>query len=376
MKNLPLLTKDGYLLIDSKNEPTHNELLDAPQIEAVMRLESTSDTMRGVMNELILSKKFKSRCYLIGRSGHSQIGLDVTFGDEEPTISTERRLIDVPIIITSLNRAIPDILFAVLKSITEKRKLRPTIGRLFIPLSNALSKGEIEEAIIQHHLLLPNSSKIRNNGVIEIPLENIRYIVSTTLFEAGQNAQNLFLFSKGSLGLIQQKSHNGRPDLLMPREFLVGAIKISLGPYLAIIDRELNDKAVFHLAARILDAVRTSGINVPRQIEIYNSRDEEVELSKLRVKIRLFPADPATSKAAKRIFLGGRAQNIIKYGVSFADATNIFNLKKCETLFDNLCFSPTERGYFARILSRSRVVEIPRIIETNEWHERIQNRVI
>ena len=376
MKNYSLLTEDGYLILDNGIEPIHNKKLDVPQIKAIMRLENTSDTLRGVLNDLIQQNQLTDGCCLIGRSGHSQVGLDVELGDEAPTIDTSRRLIDVPIIITSLNRTIPDILFSILKGLVEEGKYKLNIGRLFIPMSDPLSKEEIEEAVCQHHLLLPQPSVITGDGVIELPLENVRYLLSGSLLKTGQNARNVLLYSKGGLGLMQHLSYSGIPKTLHPKEFFVGAIKISLGPYLAVIDRELNDNSVFHLAARILDAVRTSGINVLRQIEIYNSAEAPATLADLRIRIRLYRADPTTSEAAERIFSRGNSQNVIKYGVSFSDATGIYNTEICQSLFDNLSTTQAERGGFARVLSRTRVVEIPREIESGEWHERIQNRFI
>lgn len=149
------------------------------------------------------------------------------------------------------------------------------------------------------------------------------------------------------------------PPTLQPGEFLVGGVCISLGPYLALLERTTSHPSVFHLAARLLDAVRTSGIKVPRQIELYNGGDEEVDLRTLTVALRLYPADPTTARVAERIFMPDRAEKIIRNGVDFADVTEIFNVRKCDALFDNLSSSPHERGNYARILSHSKVVEIP-----------------
>lgn len=261
-----------------------------------------------------------------------------------------------------------------LKNLAE-RGLRPTIARLFIPMSASLAQAEIEDAI-RHHHLLPTCAEVAEGGTIEIPLENTRYLLSTTLLTAGQNAQDVLLQSKAGLSLIQHLSHRGLPETLHPREFLVGAVKISLGPYLALLERTLSNPDVFHLAARLLDAVRTSGIEVPRQIELCNSGDDSIDPRTLKVRTRLYPADPPTARVAERIFMPGRAERIIREGVDFSDATGIFNLDECEPLFDNLSSSSNERGNYARILSRNKTTEIPRQIEEGEWHESAQDRII
>lgn len=375
MKKSPLVTGDGYLIIRPEDEPLHSETLDAPQLHAVMRLEETSDSLRGVLRELILQGTFCKQCALIGRSGHSQIGLDVSLGEADAEINTRRRTVEIPVVLTSLNRNIPDTLFAHLKCLVENG-LRPTIGRLFIPLCDPLDGGEIAAAVDQHHLLLPDAARVSASGTIEIPIENIRYLLSTTLLTAGKNAQHVLLQSKEGLSLIQYLSTRGLPAELGPRDFLVGAIRISLGPYLAVIDRTLNKDGIIHLAARLLDGVRTSGIEEPRQIELYNRGDETVDPRTLAVRVRLFPADPATSRVAERIFKPEQAAKIIRQGVDFADVTEIFALDVFDALCDNLSGSVSDRGSFARILSRNKSNEIRREMEAGEWHENAQNRVI
>ena len=375
MKRSPLLTDDGYLILRPEDEPGHDETLDAPEMTALLRFEETSDTLRGILHDLDQEGRLAQGAVLIGRSGHSQVGLDVTLAEGGLEIDTRRRRVEVPVILTSLNRALPDIFFGELKNLCERGQ-RPQIARFFIPMDKPLTKGEIEAAIKNHHLLLPQAANVGEDGLIELPLVDIRYLLSTALFTAGLNAQQVLLQSKGGLSLIQYRSALGLPPLLHPGEFLVGAVCISLGPYLALIERTTSQPSVFHLAARLLDAVRTSGVRVPRQVELYNGGDEPVDLRTLTVALRLYPADPATARVAERIFMPERAAKIIRDGVDFADVTEIFNVRECDALFDNLSSGPLERGNYARILSHSKVVEIPRVMEEGEWHENEQNRVI
>jgi len=375
MKRSTLLTGDGYLLVDQEAEPTIDEKLGTPKLLGCMRLEETSDTLRGVMSDFIRAGLFRDRCYLIGRSGHSQIGLDVDFLNDPPEVDSRRRRIDIPVQLTSLNPHIPDTLFSEIKAMTDSNR-RLTIGRLFIPMQPPLSREDIEAAAVANQLRLPARATIDVNGLVTMPLENIRYLLSNTLLIAGQNAQIVLHESKEGLSLIQYVSRSGLPAFFEPGDFLCSAINISLGSYCALIDREVTDTGVFHLAARLLDAVRTSGINIPRQVELYNGSDRAIAPDSLLLKLHLFPADQATARVAARLLTAERAKKIMLTGVDFAEATDIFNLDICEALFDNLSSDPTERGNYGRILTRSKCIDIQRELLENEWHETAQNRLI
>ncbi|HDR15614.1 MAG TPA: Rossmann fold nucleotide-binding protein, partial [Desulfobacteraceae bacterium] len=377
MKRPPLLTEDGSLLLDPHIEPTIDPRLSVPKLAGILRFEETSDTIRSVVGDIITAagssasreafaaELLRQRCCLIGRSGHSQIGLDLDFGEGAPEIDTRHKRIDIPVQLLSLNPHIPDILFAEIKSLADRNR-RLTVGRLFIPMAAPLGRAEIEEAMTGHFLLLPPGADIDDEGVVTIPLENSRYLLSNTLLTAGQNIQIVLSESKEGLGLIQYPSRCGLPDALAPGDFLCGSIRISLGPYSALIDRNLNTPGVFHLAARLLDAVRTSGIKIPRQVEIYNGSDQTIAPESLKVRLRLFPTDLVTTRMAKQLLTGSQAGRIMQDGVDFADATNIFDLRVSDALFDNISSMATLRGNYGRILTRSKCIEIQWELQDNE----------
>jgi len=392
MKRSPLLTEDGSLILDPQVEPTIDLQLNVPKLAGILRFEETSDTIRGVIRDImtddssstidagrslpsLAGELLRRRCCLIGRSGHSQIGLDLDFGEGMPEIDTRHKRIDIPVQLLSLNPHIPDIVFAEIKSMADRNR-RLTVGRLFVPMTNPLGRTEIEQALADHYLLLPPGAEVDPDGVITIPLENSRYLLSNTLLTAGQNIQIVLSESKEGLGLIQYPSRCGLPEFLEPGDFLCGCIRISLGPYSALIDRHLNTPGVFHLAARLLDAVRTSGIKVPRQVEIYNGSDQAVPSHILKVRLRLFPTDPVTTHMAKQLLTGSQACRIMQEGGDFADATNIFDLHVCDALFNNISSMATSRGNYGRILTRNKSIEIQWELQENEWHETAQNRIV
>lgn len=375
MKRPPLLTKDGYLLLDPQMEPTIDAKLGVPKLAGTLCFEEASDTIRGVIGDIMAAGLLRQRCSLIGRSGHSQIGLDLDFGDGLPEIDTRHKQINIPVHLFSLNPNIPDFLFAEIKSMVDRNR-RLTIGRLFIPMAAPLGRTEIEEAAADNYLLLPANATIDDEGVITLPLENNRYLLSNTLLTAGQNIQIVLSESKEGLGLIQYPSRCGLPASLAPGDFLCAAIRISLGPYSALIDRTLNEPGIFHLAARLLDAVRTSGIRVPRQVEIYNGSDQPVTPGNLQVRLRLFPTDLNTTRITKQLLTGNQGRRIMHEGVDFADATHIFDLNVSDALFDNISRMASIRGNYGRILTRSKCIEIQWELLENEWHEAAQNRII
>ncbi|MFH2122560.1 MAG: Rossmann fold nucleotide-binding protein [Pseudomonadota bacterium] len=375
MKRPPLLTEDGYLLLDPQTEPTIDAKLGVPKLAGTLRFEETTDTVRGVVSDIMAAGLMRERCSLIGRSGHSQIGLDLDFRDELPVVDTRLKRIDIPVHLFSLNPNIPDILFAEIKSMADRNR-RLTAGRLFIPMAAPLGRTEIEEAVSSSYLLLSPEATIDDAGIITLPLENSRYLLSNTLLTAGQNIQIVLSESKEGLGLIQYPSRCGLPESLAPGDFLCGAIRISLGPYSALIDRTLNEPGVFHLAARLLDAIRTSGIKVPRQVEIYNGSDQSVAPDRLQVKLRLFPTDLTTTRMATRLLSTSQGRRILEEGVDFADATKIFDLEVSDALFDNISQMAGARGNYGRILTRSKCIEIQWELQENEWHETAQNRMV
>ena len=393
MKRPPLLTEDGCLLLGPQTEPTIDPKLGVPRLTATLRFEETSDTVRGVVGDIMAAGRSSSlpgasdtrpsmavgnlqqRCSLIGRSGHSQIGLDLDFADGMPEIDTRHKRIDIPVHLYSLNPNIPDILFAEIKSMADRNR-RLTAARLFIPMAAPLGRAEIEEATANHSLLLPPGASIDQEGVITLPLENRRYLLSNRLLSAGQNIQIVLSESKEGLGLIQYPSRRGLPASLAPGDFLCGAIRISLGPYSALIDRNLNKPGIFHLAARLLDAVRTSGIRVPRQVEIYNGSDQSISPEQLQVRLRLYPADLSATQMTQRLLSTSQARRIIEEGVDFADATNIFDLNVSDALFNNISQTAGSRGNYGRILTRSKCIEIQWELQENEWHETAQNRIV
>lgn len=376
MRKAPWITGDGQLV--DVGEVHFNADLAAPQVSAVMRFEHTSDTLRGLARD-ICARARGEQCPLTsflevsGRSGHSRIGIDVQLTAEPPLVIDAAKRIDVPIRITALNKALAESL-ADLGLLA--RKAPVAIGRLFIPLSESLPKAEILEALDRHWLLLPERHEISEDGVIEIPLQAVRYILSSRLLGVESNFSELIVKGKHGLGLIQNLSPAGLPELLGPKEFLVSAVHISLGPYTAFIQRELSDRRVFHLASRLLDGIRTTDMRVLRQVELYNQGEEPVSTRSLKVRIRLYPADERVARIAGRVLAPAKAGAIIERGADFAELTDIFNPEVCRSLFDEITASPGSGGFYGRIFMPESVISIPWEHEGLAWLPEFQWRLV
>ena len=376
MKKAPYVTGDGHLA--DVSQVHFDKDLSAPQVSGIMRFTHTSDALRGLVRDLCDRARAEgapltSFFDVSGRSGHSRIGIDVRLSGGEPMISDTAKTLEIPVVVTALNRLLAESLADLA---TLAKNGRVDIGRLFIPMSGCLSKDEVEEALRRKWLLLPASHAIMEDGAVEIPLENIRYILSPRLLAVRHNFAEMIVKGKHGLHLFQNHSPAGLGRSMAPKEFLVSAVHISLGPYAAFIDRPLSNPDVFHLASRLLDGVRTTGIRIPRQVELYNRGDAPASTENLKVRIRLYPAEERVAAIASRVLIPGKAGDILERGVDFPDLTDIFNPEVCQPLFDEITASPDKGGLFARMLLPEKVIGISWEQEGEAWLPEFQWRLI
>jgi len=376
MNAAPLITGDGQLV--DVGEIHYNEALAAPEAHGVTRFSNTSDALRGLVRDLCDRAARESRPLtdfmdISGRSGHSRIGLDVRLSGAAPAVSDVARTVEIPVVVTALNPVLA-------ASLADLRGLCTgggvDIGRLFIPRGPSLTRDEIVQALDRGWLLLPERHALTDDGVVEIPLENIRYVLSGRLLGVGHNFAEMVVKGKHGLGIFQSLSPAGLPAALGSKEFLVGAVRIALGPFTACIDRDLASPGVFHLASRLLDGIRTSGIMVPRQVEIYNGGDQPVATEELAARVRLYSPDAQVAKLAGRVLIPGRAAEILAAGVDFADLTDIFTPEACRILLDEVTAAPEQGGVYGRIFMPGKMISIPWEQEEGAWLQEFQWRLV
>lgn len=75
--------------------------------------------------------------------------------------------------------------------------------------------------------------------------------------------------------------------VLKPGGLFVGAIKISLGDIIGVVDKVVDPdfSGIEHLPARLLDPFRTFR---DRQVELFHQGDKDIPLNKIRIRIRFF----------------------------------------------------------------------------------------
>jgi len=376
MSASPLITGDGQLV--DIGDVHYNDELAAPQTYGVMRFAHTSDALRGLVRDLCARAAREARPLtdfmdISGRSGHSRIGLDIHLTGEAPQVSDNTRTVELPVAVTALNAVLAESL-ADLRSLCGDGGV--DFGRLFIPRGPAIGRAEIAEAMERGWLLLPNRHSVAEDGVVEIVLEDLRYILSARLLGVGRNFAEMVVKGKHGLGIFQSLAPTGLPARLAPKDFMVGAVHIALGPFTAFLDRPTNRDGVFHLASRLLDGIRTSGIATPRQVELYNSGDAPAQTDGLAVRLKLYPPDLQVARLADRVLVPGRSREVLADGVDFAELTDIFSPTGSRALFDEITADPSEGGIYGRVLMPGKMIAIPWEQEEGVWLQEFQWRLI
>jgi len=285
-------------------------------MRAIMQVGLRSDFARG------LARDYPQNIQAIGRSGHSRCGLDVEFEEgQTPQISKSGNTAEVPVLLSSLRGAKDDQLLTILKGIVEEERSQHfEIGRLLIsqPESALDSKAVLEECH-QGHILLSKNATIAEDGTIELPLEELQFLFCEANFNRYRSiVRDVLLHGKHVYDGIQEEVP-GLPAAIEPGGFFVGGIRIAFGNYMAVIERETTHKTTFHLAARILDGMRTTGIHVPRQVELYNCGDKPADTRDLKVRIRIYPI-PVDQRSKVDQF---NHPDKIKDGIEFRDIARL-----------------------------------------------------
>ncbi len=197
------------------------------------------------------------------------------------------------------------------------------IGRLlWRDPSKAVTRDEILSAIEEDQLWLPEGYSVAEDGVVEIPLEQLHYIMALQNLISSSRRDYYLRLGRHALAGIRDIDPRSFPDSIASNKYFLGAMKISLGRYFAVIEPALSvdgeaDDNVFHLAARVLDPIRTMG--GIRQVEIFNGLDRSVSTKDLKIRVRLYPADETTEFMASRLV----NSRTIRRGLHFSDVMKI-----------------------------------------------------
>lgn len=351
---IPVVTSDG--LIHDIKDIGFTEKLRKPNVLAEVHFQIQSDLALALARMHGDNGTLKN--FFIGRSGHSRIGLHPQIEKEADMIIEGNRLI-VEARIYSLRDATNDKLLSVLgKMFESKGPGKIELGRLFLPEpDSALTAEEIQQAIDQHTLMLPETASITDDGLIELSLEDMHYFISEATFNE-ENMERALMYGKHAMDEFQDwKEGFPNKEKLTKNRFFLGAVRIALGPFTAIIEENTSQTGVKHLAARMLDGVRTTGLILPkhaRQVELFKEHNEALD-PKLKIRIRLYHANGKMKEISDEVI----NERTLFHGVSFRDITKMNSQDRTfPRLMESISESYLKNTPFGLILARGKAGEI------------------
>ncbi|MFO7749207.1 MAG: LOG family protein [Desulfobacteraceae bacterium] len=276
-----IISSDGYI------NKLHRKNGEKDTVMAQFVFPHVSDYIQGAIQE-------KKPFIFSARSGNAQIGIktDITSPGEIPAIQDSRLFVEGRI--ENLN--------PLLKNPVELFKKGDEIGRIAVMdpemrindvrhylhkrlfAGRKVDKGYYEGFEIREERD-PHSGK--SCDYIAVELEPYQYLFEpdavnlssiTSVIKKGRSALSRI---RSRIQIDLDRNH------LKPQELFVGAIKISLGDIIGVVDTvvEPEGAGIEHLPARILDPFRTFR---DRQVELYNNGKQAVSLAKIKVNIRFF----------------------------------------------------------------------------------------
>ncbi|MFA5842153.1 MAG: hypothetical protein WC882_00520 [Candidatus Gracilibacteria bacterium] len=255
---------------------------------------------------------------LVGRDGLIRLGVDLV---GEGAMDLEAGVLSTRARILGLGSRGPQILDALKRKVEveQRRKRRGSIqvGRaLMAQPETHLDRSQVEEAIQTGGVLLTEKTTIAKDGTLEIPLEDLYYVLNPRAL-TDERIQRILDLGKQAISSDLQviSERKNFPKTLKPREFAVGAVRIALGPYLAVIESADNHQGAFQLATRVLDGIRTTGIDVPREVALFNRTNSSLETRGLKIRVKLYPADESTKETSGKVM----NSRTLRDGVHFMD---------------------------------------------------------
>ena len=323
-KRSAIVSPDGILDLPATPVIADNEKYGAPELQGNMVVRGITHNAHLALAERLAQE---GQLEVIGKSGSSRVGLEVIQRDgEKVQVDHQAGSIIVPVGVLSVRavevrqNGVRDDLLSVLAAITRERDV--AIGRVAMAdPADALSREEVLAAFQKNELALPAHPSpeacVDEQGHLVLPLESLRFAFCEANFRTAQK-RDVIRFGKHGLAGLQEE-RQGLPKEIGGKQFFVGGIRVSIGPYIGIIDAETNKPGVVHLAARILDGIRTTGLDDPRQVELFNQLYDAVSTGDLRVRIRLHHASKDAQQFAKCVI----NRRTIVSGVSLPDVIEL-----------------------------------------------------
>ncbi len=218
------------------------------------------------------------------RSAISQIGIDTRVDLNKIELVPNRNSASAPMEIIAYGDP------ALIGIIKKNGSL--SMGRLILPGdSRSLTTQEIQEARSRQLLALPKNYAVDEKGQVRVPLEDIHY-----LLRLQNDKDRQYALKHGRRGLIGKQARIPDSNPLPAKACTVSEIKVSTGPYIGIIQRQILDD-IHHLGSVLLDPMRSTGIERNgRQIELYNGRNDNVARESVAIPLRFYTDEKAVKR--------------------------------------------------------------------------------
>lgn len=354
-----VLTPDGFIDPESVGDIHWHHRFEAPTIPASMIVDIRDNRRFALARSLYEDGHLQ----FIGRSGQSRVGMHVEQTDGTEMEFSSGRVV-VPVDIVSLSKARidqddqADEVLGVLHQMISESRRQVSVGRLLLARpDHALDKSQLADATASHLLKFTQQfnfdENVQEDGLVELPLEDIHYVFCRENYD-DEAQRSVIRFGKHALYGLQALEH-GLPNTMDPQEFMVGGIRLSIGPFMAVIEPETNDPEVMHLAARVLDGVRTTGLKAVRQVELFNNGITKKSLADIRVKLRIYQATPEVEKVSRSVV----NDRTIERGVSFADIVDLeHHPEKLMRIMHHIAPNPAQDGVYGYLVGPNRFKEL------------------
>lgn len=293
---MPLAFVDGLQLSDV-GEFGYDPAYQRPCVEVELTTAPMDDETLGLTTQALTDGIEPE---LIGRSGHSRVGVHVV-----PVIGgyqIEGSRVRVRARVLSFLRA--DGASRILQQMRLMHQAGTPVhmGRILLRRPDGhLGRDQIAAAIAAEQMLFPEGYQIADDGTVLVPRLPCTYEFNAAGLTE-ERIRRLLDRGKHALDGIQALSHRAGDLTMQPGEFLVTGMQLAFGGFQGVIDAAVSD-GVEHLGARMLDGMRTTGFMDPvtgarvvRQLELVNRGATPARGAVIPVR---FYGDPEISDLAR-----------------------------------------------------------------------------
>lgn len=357
-----LITDDGLFRATSSKISWEEGF---PTIAGVIDVPLTVDQRAAFESTLLAqssSRSLRYRPFLLGRSGHAQVGLIVR---ESPhgVAELKGRLLRQPISVSAVGKLQEPWLESILQLSSKRERFR--IGRmLLMDWSSRLEKEKVARLFASKYLACDANFHINDDGSISIDIEHTEFIDDTAALAEATVRRDILLHSRSALLRFQDIRKHGSP-VLLPGSLTVMGIRFSSGPFPAVI-RPTISKQLVHLQSGIfLDAFRSTrigreyGASGLRQIEIFNHSNRPYRKGPgFHVTVDIFPTPTGPSHLLAEFADPSRRTFCHIHGVPFANVVQVGKTSVRTALFSNIDSVADRATCYAKVVTRHGVTNV------------------